>query len=244
MKFEADLLNYLRRGPLVTVLTGAGISAESGVPTFRDAIQGVWHNVSPLELATPQAFQSDPKRVWDWYAYRRELVKQVEPNAGHKALVELAKIVQLTLITQNVDGLHQLAGSHDVIELHGNIRWCRCSETGERFEQWDDTETPPRNPRSGAYLRPDVVWFDERLPANALNAAYDAAKNCEIFLSIGTSSQVYPAADLPKIALAAGATVIEINKSETPLSRKVHHCWRGSASEILSALVAAISSTG
>ncbi len=240
MKFDANLLRHLRRGPLVTVLTGAGMSAESGIPTFRDAQTGLWANYSPEDLATPNAFARDPQLVWNWYAHRRTLVQAAQPNAGHYALAQLAKRVPLTLITQNVDGLHQRAGSAQVFELHGSLLRVRCSESGEYVATWDDKETPPRHPTSGALLRPDVVWFGEMLPEEPLHAAYDAAKNCEIFLLIGTSALVYPAADLPRIALAAGATVIEINPSATPLSSQVQHCWRDPVGTVLPALIAAL----
>ncbi|MFN8455606.1 MAG: NAD-dependent deacylase [Anaerolineae bacterium] len=214
------LIQIFRQAQCVTVLTGAGISAESGVPTFRDAQTGLWAKYSPEELATPRAFRRNPKLVWEWYAWRRELVSQAQPNPGHMALAELEKFVPtFTLITQNVDGLHQRAGSHNVIELHGNINRTKCFEEGVIIDAWPPTaETPPPCPRCGSHLRPDVVWFGENLPPQALEAAIKAAHTCDVFLSIGTSGVVHPAASLPFYALQTGATLVEINPDETPLT--------------------------
>ncbi len=229
----------------VAVLTGAGVSAESGVPTFRDAQTGLWARYDPLQLATPEAFAAHPQRVWEWYAWRRQLIAAAQPNAAHKALAEWERrVADYTLITQNVDGLHQLAGSREVIELHGNIHRNRCSGGAHRTEPApDDERLPPRCPQCGAALRPDVVWFGEMLPAAALNEAIAAARRCELFLCIGTSNLVYPAAQLPYTAREAGATVIEINATETPLSHDAHIHLRGAAGVLLPQLLCAAHST-
>ncbi len=210
----------LKQADKVAVLTGAGTSAESGVPTFREAQTGLWARYNPQELATPQAFRDHPRLVWEWYSWRRELVRAAEPNPGHYALAQLAGLVpELSLITQNVDGLHQKAGSPRVIELHGNIGRTRCSQEGCLVETWVDSDIlPPRCPHCGAHLRPDVVWFGEEPPHQALEEAWLAACTCQVFLSIGTSSLVEPAASLPGLAQGYGARVVEINPNPTPLS--------------------------
>jgi NAD-dependent deacetylase len=224
----------------VVALTGSGISAESGVPTFRDAQTGLWARYDPLELATPEAFARDPELVWNWYAWRRELVEGATPNAGHAALVELERSVpNFTLVTQNVDGLHQEAGSENVVELHGNIRRSRCAAEGLVVELGQQRTAPPPCPNCGSPLRPDVVWFGEQLPAADLKAASEAARSCDLFLSVGTSSLVYPAADLPYEALENGATVVEVNPDRTPLSARAGFALRGGAGEALPRLVRA-----
>jgi len=198
----------------VAVLTGAGISAESGIPTFRDALTGLWARYDPEELATPQAFERNPVLVWDWYAERRSRVAACVPNAGHHALAELERRTpEFLLITQNVDGLHGAAGSHRMVELHGNIRRVKCSRDGRIVESWDGDQRPPPCPHCGAPLRPDVVWFGEILPEAAFARALDAARRCEVFLSVGTSNLVEPAASLPWIAHRHGATLIIVNTS-------------------------------
>jgi NAD-dependent deacetylase len=238
------LVQAIRRAVRLVVLTGAGISAESGVPTFRDAQTGLWAKFKPEELATPEAFRRNPKVVWEWYAWRRQLVAGVEPNAGHRALVELERRVsEFTLITQNVDGLHQRAGSRNVIELHGNIARTRCLEEETLVEHWEDTgEVPPRCPRCGGWLRPDVVWFNEMLPAAAIERAFAVSRACGVFLSIGTSAVVHPAASLPFAALEHGATVIEINPDDTPLTARAQFRLRGPAGVVLPALIRGLGS--
>ena len=240
-EISPDLINLLRAARQVAVLTGAGISAESDIPTFREAQTGLWSKYDPQELATPEAFQKNPKLVWEWYAWRRELVAKAKPNAGHVALAELARrIPQFTLITQNVDNLHQDAGSQNVIELHGNIRRTKCSLEGVIVVTWVDTgEVPPRCPHCGARLRPDVVWFGEPLPAEALNAAIEAATTCDLFFSIGTSGLVEPAASLARVALQHRAAVIEINPTATPLSAAATFILHAPAGEVLPQLVRA-----
>lgn len=228
------LVEALRVARRVVVLTGSGISAESGVPTFRDAQTGLWAKYDPTELATPEAFQRDPELVWNWYAWRRRLVEIAEPNAGHLALADLERRVSnFTLVTQNVDGLHQEAGSENLVELHGNIRRSRCSAEGILVEPEDRDAAPPPCPNCGSPLRPDVVWFGEALPAEDLDTAARAARSCEVFLSVGTSSLVYPAAALPYDALTTGATVVEINPDTTPLTERAGYSLRGPAGAVL-----------
>ncbi len=240
---EIDLLpkvaDLLRRAQRVAVLTGAGISAESGVPTFRQAQTGLWAQYDPQELATPEAFQRNPRLVWEWYAWRRQLVSQAEPNPGHYALVEMARRVpHLTLITQNVDGLHQRAGSQGVIELHGNLQRVKCFDSAHAVTTWEDAaEIPPRCPICGSRLRPDVVWFGENLPLAALETAFTAARKCDLFFSIGTSALVHPAASIPLEALRAQAAVVEINPERTPLTHYVTHFLMGPSGQLLPQLV-------
>jgi NAD-dependent deacetylase len=235
------LLVALRNARHVVVLTGAGISAESGIPTFRDAMTGLWARFRPEDLATADAFRRDPALVWDWYEWRRGLVAAARPNAGHRAVTALqARVPACTVITQNVDGLHQDAGTRGVIELHGNLRRSKCFAEDRVVPEWPATDArPPLCPRCGAPLRPDVVWFGESLPPDALAAAGDAARDCDVLISIGTSAVVYPAAALPATALAAGAKVVEVNRDATPLSGSATWSFRGAAGESLPALVAA-----
>jgi NAD-dependent deacetylase len=237
-----ELVESLRSARYVVVLTGAGVSAESHIPTFRDAQTGLWAHYDPEELATPQAFRRNPRLVWEWYAWRRELVAQAKPNPGHLALAELERrLPEFTLITQNVDGLHQQAGSRNVIELHGNINRTKCFEEGEIIDSWPPTtELPPHCPRCGGYLRPDVVWFGEMLSPQALRAAFAATERCDLFMSIGTSSLVQPAASLPFTALERGAVVVEINPDTTPLTSHVTYALQGAAGQILPRLTEAL----
>ena len=229
----------LSKAQHVCVLTGAGISAESGIPTFRDALTGLWANFRAEDLATPEAFERDPKFVWDWYEFRRELVRQAEPNPGHFALAELARRVpRFTLVTQNVDGLHQRAGSTGVLEYHGNILRDRCCVEQVIADRSEDSRHGlPRCAACGGLLRPDVVWFGEAIPRGPMLAAADAAESCDVFLSIGTSSLVYPAAGLAESALRAGATVIEVNPERTDLSRAADVVLPGPSGELLPRLL-------
>ena len=233
--FPGEIIEALRANCRVAILTGAGISAESGVPTFRQAQTGLWAKYDPLQLATPGAFQNDPKLVWDWYSWRRELISQSQPNPSHIALVDLENhYPEFTLITQNVDGLHQMAGSTAVIELHGNIFRTKCSRENRLIlEEFEAAETPPRCPLCEAYLRPDVVWFGESLPEEELDRALQAASTCQAFISIGTSTLVEPAASLPFIALRNGAMVLEINPQTTPLTPQASYLIRGKAGDVL-----------
>lgn len=235
MHIDESLGELLRQSKRVTVLTGAGVSAESGVPTFRNAQTGLWAQYDPHQLATPEAFERDPKLVWDWYAWRRELVARASPNPAHHALARLEKMVaHFTLVTQNVDDLHRRAGSENIIELHGNILRTICSRDRQEVRDWaDDGNMPPLCPRCGGLLRPAVVWFGEALPPQALSAALAASQTCEVFLSVGTSSLVEPAASLSFAAVRSGATLVEINPDETPVSRIAHFALRGNAADIL-----------
>ena len=204
----------LRSAEHVCILTGAGISAESGIPTFRDALTGVWAQYSPEELATPEAFAADPVRVWQWYAARRTMIRAAQPNPAHTALAALAaRVSHCTLVTQNVDDLHQRAGSRDVITLHGSIMRARCSAgcpgTIEPTEA--QASAPPACVHCGALMRPDVVWFGEPMPMDQYEAARNAAVACDVFLSVGTSNVVEPAASLPWVSATHGATVIVVN---------------------------------
>ena len=240
-KFPDELIQALRLARHIAVLTGAGISAESGVPTFRQAQTGLWARYDPQELATPQAFQRNPRLVWEWYAWRRTLVAQAQPNPGHFALASMARhALTFTLITQNVDGLHQKAGSPSVIELHGNLQRTKCFTEDQVVEHWAESEDiPPRCPRCGGLLRPDVVWFNETLPPGALQAAINAAESCDLFFSIGTSGLVEPAASLPLIALQRGKPVIEVNPDTTPLTARADYVLHGPSGVILPELLAA-----
>ena len=240
MQFDPKLIQQLQTAKTITVLTGAGISKESGIPTFREAQTGLWENYEATELATPQAFQRNPKLVWEWYQWRRSLVTQAEPNPAHMALVLMEqKANAFHLITQNVDGLHQRAGSKNLIELHGNILRTKCFEFNHVVELWqEDGPIPPRCPVCGGQLRPDVVWFGENLPSNAIERAAAAAQRSDIFLSIGTSGLVNPAASLPYLAIEAGALLVEVNPDHTPLTQYTDYLLNGPAGEILPELVA------
>jgi NAD-dependent deacetylase len=240
--FQDDLIQKLRDANRVAILTGAGASQESGLRTFRDAQTGLWAQYKPTELASPEAFARDPKLIWDWYAWRREAVKAVRPNAGHYALAKMETCVpEFTLITQNVDNLHRMAGSQNVLELHGNIQRVRCADCYTFTETWDDdSESVPRCKVCGGLLRPDVVWFGEMLPRDQLEAAVEAARSCEVFCSIGTSGVVQPAASLAFAAHNRGAVVIEINAEPTPLTPKADYFLQGKSGEILPQLVDAV----
>lgn len=240
--FPPKMLDDLRNANHIAVITGAGISAESKIPTFRDAMTGLWAKFRAEELATPEAFARDPKLVWDWYRWRHDLVVNATPNPGHHALVAFEKKApKFTLITQNVDSLHQKAGSQNILELHGNISRIRCSRDGATVDDWQEREKePPACPRCGAYLRPDVVWFGESLPPQALQDAAKAADECDIFLSIGTSAVVHPAASLIYSTMRRGKPTIEINPSDTPQSQMVTYQLSGPSGEILPQLVEAV----
>jgi NAD-dependent deacetylase len=235
------LAGILRLARRVVILTGAGTSAESGVPTFRQAKTGLWAQYDPEELATPQAFRRNPKLVWDWYSWRRELVAKAMPNDGHLALATMERLVpEYTLITQNVDSLHQRAGTNNIIELHGNLNRIKCANEDRIVSEWRQINgQPPVCPWCGGYLRPDVVWFGESLPTDALNRALQATRQAEVFLTIGTSGIVYPAASLPLEAVHFGAIGVEINPEATPLSQQMTYILRGPSGDVLPALLAA-----
>jgi NAD-dependent deacetylase len=253
MDFAPELIQYLRKATRFAILTGAGASQESGLRTFRDAQSGLWAQYKPTDLASPEAFARDPKLVWDWYAWRREAVKSVRPNAGHYALHEMAqRAPEFTLITQNVDGLHEFVKNeslkvsetfrdYSILELHGNIQRVRCSECGCFTEVWgDDAESVPKCMGCGGLLRPDVVWFGESLPRSSLEAAVASARSCDVFFSIGTSGVVQPAASLGFAAHNRGALVVEINMESTPLTPKADVFFEAKSGKILPALVRAV----
>jgi NAD-dependent deacetylase len=216
-------------------LTGAGVSAESGVPTFRGE-EGLWRTHRPQDLATPEAFRRDPELVWEWYDWRRQRIAPCKPNPAHLTLTEMeAELPEFTLVTQNVDGLHQAAGSQRVLELHGSIWRVRCTACDWIGENYDVplSQIPPRCPSCDGPLRPDVVWFGESLPQDVLAVAWEAASRCRSMLVIGTSAVVHPAAALPEIARRNGARLIESNISPTPLTPMADEVLRGPAGDEL-----------
>lgn len=236
---SGHIVQDIEKAQYICVLTGAGISAESGVPTFRGK-EGLWSKHRPEELASVEAFVANPELVWAWYQYRRDILSQVHPNAGHLALARWESIAaDFTLTTQNVDGLHQVAGSLNVLELHGNIRVNRCFSCGIESSM-ESAVFIGKVPRCscGGMLRPGVVWFGESLPEAEIRAAYRAAESCDLFLTVGTSALVYPAAALPGVARRAGAVVIEVNLEETPFTSQANQHMRGSAGTILPELLA------
>jgi NAD-dependent deacetylase len=215
----------------VVFFTGAGLSAESGIPTYRGA-GGVWAQYDYREYACQEAFDRDPEKVWDFHDERRRRIARCEPNEAHRIIAATAGA---TVVTQNIDGLHQRAGSKGVLELHGSlwrVRCDRCRTVGENLE----VPIGSRRCACGAHLRPDIVWFGDVLDLTTVRAAGDAIARCDLLLGIGTSGSVFPAAELPRLALSRGATTVEINPEETPLSPLYTHCLRGSASEMLARL--------
>lgn len=238
----AELVELLATARHVMVLTGAGVSAESGVPTFREAQTGLWERFRPEELATVEAFRKDPQTVWSWYEWRRDLVGRAAPNAGHVALVELATLVpRLTLVTQNVDGLHRRAGSDGLMEFHGNLFENHCLACGlPAAGVARPCPAPPRCIACGELVRPGVVWFGESIPGALLHGALEAADDCELFMSVGTSAMVQPAAGLAQRAMLSGATVLEVNPQPTELGTLAEYVLRANSGDALPALVAAV----
>ncbi len=241
-------LAQARRQPSgLCVLTGAGMSAESGIPTFRDALTGYWSQFDPMELASEGGFRADPRRVWDWYAERREGVRAAAPNAGHRALADFARRHPgvLTLVTQNVDDLHQRAGNADAIRLHGDILddiWLGpCARHRQGGTACDpacaEAGRPPQCAECGNRVRPGVVWFGESLPASALNRAQHAAERCALMLVVGTSGAVWPAAGLAGRARASGARVVVVNPAPTELDGTAHLLLPGTAAGLLPLLL-------
>jgi NAD-dependent deacetylase len=240
---------FIRDSRRLTALTGAGVSAESGIPTFRDALTGLWAQYDPTALATRQAFAQNPKLVWDFYEFRRDLMRPAQPNEAHVALAALeARYPNLQVITQNIDDLHERAGSHNVIRLHGRITANRCSANchGEptpvdvsQFE-WDRASGPPPCPYCGRPVRPDVVWFGEMLPLDQLDAARAAAASTDLMLVVGTSGVVRPAADMPVIAKRAGAKIIEFNPVESEITSIADLWLPAPAGETLPRVIAAL----
>ncbi len=243
-------VELLRVAGRVTALTGAGMSQESGVPTFRDALTGLWSQYDPMELATPEAYRRNPARVFGWYLSRWRKARAVGPHGGHRALAELERAFEeLIVVTQNVDGLHRRAGSGEVIELHGSLEAFRCFDGGHPYDighiealapAADSEVEPPACETCGSPIRPGVVWFGEMLPPGAVERAWHLVQQSDAVLVIGTSSVVYPAAELPNVALAAGAKVIEINPQETPLTPRASLAWHATAAVALPELTAAL----
>ncbi|MEI6451317.1 MAG: NAD-dependent deacylase [Actinomycetes bacterium] len=235
----------LARSRRLVVFTGAGVSKESGIPTFREAETGLWAQYDPMELATREAYERRPAFVWSWYEHRFGAAAAVTPNPAHTAIAELERLLpQVTVVTQNIDGLHQRAGSSDVIELHGSMFRFKClSGQHDGFVLADfagQDEKPPRCPECGELLRPDVVWFGEALPGDAIDRAQALSADCDVMLVVGTSGIVYPAAGLPLLAAEAGATVIDVNPERDALTAAADIFLQGPGGEVLPELVAAV----
>lgn len=239
----------IHKANIVAILTGAGVSKESGVPTFRDAMDGLWAKYDPEELATPLAFLANPKLVWDWYQWRREMVSKAKPNPGHIALAKLQEYkARVHVITQNVDDLHEQAGSKDIIHLHGNIAQDKCFKNCQGDPTLIDISTldydkdvgPPRCPHCGEFVRPNVVWFGEMLPPDEIRRAAEISKTCDVMLVVGTSGMVSPASRLPEIAKEAKAEVIEVNPDETPISALADWTLRGASGVMLPKVIEAL----
>lgn len=231
----------------VAVLTGAGVSAESGIPTFRDAQTGLWSNFDPADLASPEGWARDSDLVWGWYQWRAQLVRRADPNAGHLALTAWQQRVHLDIATQNVDDLHERAGSTVIAHVHGSLFDPRCSECGlhsrlelEPLDELTDRVPPPPCPDCGGPMRPGAVWFGEPLPETEWTAAVDAVESADLVLVVGTSGVVFPFAGLPAMARSTGATVVEINPVETEISDMADYRWRTTAAIGLPALVDSI----
>ena len=245
-KLPESLIETLRDARRVVIFTGAGVSQESGIPTFRDRQTGLWANFDAAELATPAAFDRDAGFVWGWYEWRRAAVGRAEPNAAHRAIAQLAsRVPELTLVTQNVDDLHERAGSPTVLHLHGRIARPYC-ENCRRPHAFSDTSTsrgegrriePPRCAACGARIRPGVVWYGESLPVEEWQAAQDAARRADLFFCVGTSAIVQPAASLTDLAIDAGAVTVQVNPNATGIEERVSFALRGPAGSVLAALL-------
>lgn len=245
---------WLRDARHVVVFTGAGVSAESGIPTFRDALGGLWSRFDPAALATADAFRRDPALVWGWYEWRRGKVLAAVPNPAHLAIAELARRVpRLTVVTQNVDDLHERAGSHGVIHLHGSLHAPRCfacarphGELGAASAEPEDGRSiePPRCRHCNGKVRPGVVWFGESLPAQPWREALAAAEDCDLLLSIGTSGLVQPAAEIPHIARRRGAVVVHVNLQPEPVDGEGQFSLVGKAAEVLPRLLEQMDQAG
>ncbi|WP_137937380.1 NAD-dependent deacylase [Chitinivorax sp. B] len=245
--FDLRMIATLQGAQKIVVLTGAGISVESGIPTFRDAITGLWKNFDIEMLATAEAFLRDPALVWGWYEWRRMKVLSAQPNAAHIAIAELAgRVPQLSLFTQNVDDLHERAGSIDVRHLHGSLHHPRCFDCGHPYSLPDGVPdepeggrrlSPPKCLECGGMIRPGVVWFNEPLPVNILDGAFELSNSCDLLIVVGTSGVVYPVAQLPEVARNAGHKVIQINPARSELDRICTWNVRGSAGKLLPAMI-------
>lgn len=245
-----QLLAWLKQANRISVLTGAGMSAESGVPTFRDSDSSLWSRYDPMTMATPEAFEEDPQMVWAWYLHRMRLIRAVEPNSGHLALASLGVRRHVEIVTQNVDDLHERAGSTVLAHLHGSLFETRCFDCDEpvhldlpELDAEDDVPErvqPPFCNRCGGLIRPGVVWFGEILPPDAFERSMDACTNSDLMLVVGTSGIVQPAATLPLVAGGAGVPLVEINPVETNISDEMDICWRVTAAEGLPLLLDAL----
>jgi len=242
----------LRASKRLVVLTGAGVSKESGIPTFRDALDGLWAQYDPVRLATPRGFRQNPKLVWDWYQYRRGLIAQAQPNPGHLAIAALERYLpHVVVITQNIDGLHDKAGSTDVIPIHGDIQKDKCFANCQGDPTWIDISTlawdedagPPCCPHCGAYVRPAVVWFEETLPPRALERAISLSQRADVMLVVGTSGVVQPVASFPFMAAEAGATIIEVNPDRTPITAIAHWHLVGPSGGVLPQVIDAVAAS-
>ncbi|MBI3189632.1 MAG: NAD-dependent deacylase [Ignavibacteriales bacterium] len=239
MTFSANLLNKLKNAERVVVFTGAGISAESGVPTFRGE-DGIWKKFKPEELANFDAFMRNTELVWEWYKHRKRIIQNIQPNAGHRAIVEMETYFKsVSVITQNIDNLHRRAGSKIAYELHGNIERNYCIGCGRNYsnEEIFLQETAPRCSSCKGLIRPDVVWFGENLPEDEWNASVQASEFADVFFAVGTSGVVYPAASLPTLARRAGAYIVEINIEPTEISLYADEALMGKAGEVLPKIV-------
>jgi len=244
-RFSDRLLGKLMEADWVTAFTGAGVSAESGVPTFRGT-GGIWARFKPEELASMDAFMRNPDLVWEWYAHRKRIIAEVQPNPGHVALAQMELLFAgFAVITQNIDNLHRRAGSATVHELHGNIERNYCIGCGRRYSNAEvlAQKGVPRCTECGKAVRPDVVWFGEQLPLEEWERSVRAAQSADVFLSIGTSGIVYPAASLPQISRRSGAYLVEINPEPTPLTDIADEFLQGTSATILPLLVKAIEET-
>lgn len=245
--FDPDLIAAFQKAHNITVLTGAGVSAESGIPTFRDALTGLWRHYDAASLATPEAFRRDPALVWGWYEWRRMKALTAQPNAAHMAIARLSsRVAHLSLFTQNVDDLHERAGSRDVQHLHGSLHHPRCVDCARPFSlpaalpvepEGGRRLAPPACPACGGLVRPGVVWFNEALPQDILAHAFEACSASDLLVVIGTSGTVYPVAQLPEVARRAGCQVVQVNPAASELDRVCTWNLRGSAAQVLPALI-------
>jgi NAD-dependent deacetylase len=241
----ATAARAVARSKRLVVFTGAGVSKESGIPTFREPETGLWARYDPMELATPEAYLRDPAFVWGWYEHRFGVAAKAEPNPGHLAIAELERLLpEVAVVTQNIDGLHQRAGSLDVVELHGTMHSFKCVHGRHSGYRWEDVagqqDKPPRCPECGDHLRPEVVWFGEALPQEAIDRAQRLSAGCDVMLVVGTSGVVFPAAAMPLIAKEAGAVVIDVNPERDALAQRCDLFLAGPGGEVLPQLVAAV----
>lgn len=245
--FDEHLITSLQKAKHIAILTGAGVSAESGIPTFRDAMTGLWEKYDPQQLASEKGFRSDPALVWGWYEWRRSAVISSSPNPAHFAIAQLQQVIpKLTLISQNVDDLHERAGSRDVLHLHGSLNAPHCIDCLQPYDLLRDASCdireskriePPRCLHCGDLIRPGVVWFGESLPLDIWHDAEAASLQCDVLISIGTSGLVYPAANLPRLAKQAGSCVIQVNAEPTDLDQIADFNLHGKAGELLPLLL-------